>query len=196
MPSSHDVTILLRAWRAGDDAALGALIPMVECDLHRIARRCLRGERATRSVSATDLVHEAFLRLVGLEAIDWRDRAHFLAMSARVMRRVLVDLARARQAEKRGGEIVRVTLDEALVPGGARDADLVRLDEALQSLAAIDARKGRVVELRFFGGLTAEETAAVLDVSAKTVLRDWEFARAWLRREMSRGDSGACRSTA
>lgn len=183
---AHEVTGLLRAWGRGDAAALNELMPLVERELNRIARRCLAGERDGCSVSATDLVNEAFLRLVDLERIDWQDRAHFLAMSARLIRRVLIDLARARQADKRGGGAVRVTLDEAFA-GEERAQDLIRLDEALEALATLDARKGRVVELRFFGGLSAEETAAVLQVSTKTVLRDWTFAKAWLQREIAQG---------
>ena len=180
-----DVTGLLRAWRDGDEQALHQLMPLVERELNRIARGCLAGERGNRSVSATALVNEAFLRLVELERIDWRDRAHFLSMGARLMRRVLVDLARARNAEKRGGDVVRVSLDEAMLPGTNQDADVVRLDEALDALARWDPRKGRVIELRFFGGLSTEETAAVLEVSTKTVIRDWTFAKAWLQREMT-----------
>jgi RNA polymerase sigma factor (TIGR02999 family) len=160
-------------------------MPLVERELNRIARACLAGEGANRSVSATALVNEAFLRLVEIERIDWQDRAHFLSIGARLMRRVLVDLARARRSEKRGGEAVRVSLDEAMLPGSQRDADVVRLDEALDALAQVDPRKGRVIELRFFGGLSAEETAAVLAVSTKTVIRDWTFAKAWLQREMA-----------
>jgi RNA polymerase sigma-70 factor, ECF subfamily len=186
MPGRRDdVTALLRAWGEGDEQALHHLMPLVERELNRIARACLAGERAARSVSATALVNEAFLRLVQLERIDWRDRAHFLSIGARLMRRVLVDLARARRAEKRGGDAVRVSLDEDMLPGSSRDADVVRLDEALDALTQMDPRKGRVVELRFFGGLSTEETAAVLEVSAKTVIRDWTFARAWLQREMT-----------
>lgn len=185
LAESHEITGLLQAWGKGDEAALHRLIPIVERELNRIARRCLYGERANCSVSATALVNEAFLRLVDIRHIEWQDRAHFLAMSARVMRRVLVDLARARRSEKRGGDAVRVTFDEALVADVGREADLIGLDEALTALAAIDARKSQVVELRFFGGLTLEETAATLQVSAKTVMRDWEFARAWLQREMT-----------
>ena len=127
-----------------------------------------------------------FLRLVDVQQIDWQNRTHFLAMSARLMRRVLVDIARSRGADKRGGGAVRVTLDEAMIGGATPDADVIRLDDALQALAALDERKSRVVELRFFGGLTADETALALAVSSKTVLRDWEFARAWLQREMTR----------
>jgi len=185
--SSHDVTRLLRAWRAGDDEAFRQIVALVERDLHRIARGCLRGDRANRSLSATELVHEAFIRLVEVDAIDWADRAHFLAMSARAMRRVLVDMARARRAEKRGGDHVRVTLDEEAL-GSDRAIDVIRLEDALHALEAVDDRKSRVVEMRFFGGLSVEDTAAVLGISAKTVLRDWEFARAWLHREMTRDD--------
>jgi RNA polymerase sigma-70 factor (ECF subfamily) len=182
---THDVTVLLRAWREGDEGALDALIPLVHDELRRIARRCLHGERANHSVQATELVNEAFLRLVDVQQIDWQNRTHFLAMSARLMRRVLVDLARSRGADKRGGAAVRVTFDEAAI-GVAPDADVIRLDDALNALAALDDRKSRVVELRFFGGLTADETAVALQVSSKTVLRDWEFARAWLQQALTR----------
>lgn len=186
MTDAIEVTGLLRAWGRGDETALHHLMPIVERELKRIARRCLHGERANCSVSATDLVHEAFLRLVDLKRIEWEDRAHFLAMSARLMRRVLVDRARARLTGKRGGDAVRVTLDEEVVAGGL-EADLLDLDAALRALAALDERKGQVVELRFFGGLSLEETAEVLQVSSKTVMRDWDFARAWLQRELTGG---------
>ncbi len=142
------------------------------------------GERAGQTLQATALVNEAFLRLVDVQRIDWRNRAHFLAMAARLMRRVLVDVARARQADKRGGDAVRVTFDEALVAGPEPGAELVRLDDALTALGVLDERKSHVVELRFFGGLSVEETAEVLGVSSKTVARDWEFAKAWLQREI------------
>ena len=161
-------------------------MPLVHDELRRIARRCLHGERANHSVQATELVNEAFLRLVDVQQVDWQNRTHFLAMSARLMRRVLVDLARSRRADKRGGGAIRVTFDEAAIAGLAPDADVIRLDDALQALAALDDRKSRVVELRFFGGLTVDETAVALQVSSKTVLRDWEFARAWLQRELTR----------
>jgi RNA polymerase sigma factor (TIGR02999 family) len=161
-------------------------MPLVHDELRRIARRCLHGERANHSVQATELVNEAYLRLVDVQQVDWQNRTHFLAMSARLMRRVLVDFARSRGANKRGGGAVRVTFDEAAIGGVAPDADVIRLDDALQALAALDDRKSRVVELRFFGGLTADETAVALEVSSKTVLRDWEFARAWLQRELTR----------
>jgi RNA polymerase sigma factor (TIGR02999 family) len=180
---ADDVTGLLRAWNRGDAAALDRLIPLVERELNQIARRCLGGERAN-SVSATALVNEAYLRLVDVHHVEFNDRAHFLAMSARVMRRVLIDLARARRSDKRGAAL-RVTLDVELVADRGRDADLMALDEALEALAAIDARKSQVVELKFFGGLSADETAAALGVSSKTVKRDWAFARAWLQREMT-----------
>ena len=167
--------------------AFDALVPLVHDELRRIARRCLYGERPNRAVQATELVNEAYLRLVDVQHVDWQNRTHFLAMSARLMRRVLVDLARSRDADKRGGGAVRVTLDDAAMGALAPDAEVIRLDDALQALAALDERKSRVVELRFFGGLTVDETAAALEVSSKTVLRDWEFARAWLQRELTRG---------
>jgi RNA polymerase sigma factor (TIGR02999 family) len=176
--------VLLKAWGKGDDAALHQLVPLVEAELRRLARVCLYGERANRSVQATALVNEAFLRLVDVRRIDWQSRVHFFSMSARLMRRVLVDLARARRADKRGGDAVLVTFDEALIPDSAPATDLIALDDALDALTALDARKGRGVELRFFGGLSVKDTAEALGVSEKTVLRDWEFAKAWLKREM------------
>jgi len=169
--------------------ALEALMPLVHDELRRIARRCLYGQRANHSVQPTELVNEAFLRLAGVQEVNWQNRTHFMAMSARLMRRVLVDLARSRGADKRGGGAVRVTLDDATT-GIAPNADVIRLDDALQALAAEDDRKSRVVELRFFGGLTVDEIAATLQVSSKTVLRDWEFARAWLERELTRAGRG------
>jgi RNA polymerase sigma factor (TIGR02999 family) len=186
LSSIHEVTVLLAAWRDGDEKALDALMPLVHDELRRIARRCLHGEHAGHSVQATELVNEAFLRLVDVQHVNWQNRTHFLAMSARLMRRVLVDLARSRGADKRGGGAVRVTLNDAALGGLEPEADVIRLDDALQALAALDDRKSRVVELRFFGGLTVDETATALQVSSKTVHRDWEFARAWLQRELSR----------
>jgi RNA polymerase sigma factor (TIGR02999 family) len=180
------VTDLLLAWRGGDEAALDALLPMVHDELTRMARRHMAGERPGRTLQATALVNEAFLRLVDLQRVNWQNRAHFLAMVARLMRRVLVDAARTRQSDKRGGEMVRVTFDEALVGGQDAAGDLLTLDEALEALAALDDRKSRVVELRFFGGLSLEETAEALSVSTKTVQRDWDFAKAWLQREIRR----------
>ena len=172
------------AWRAGDEAALNRLMPLVHDELHRIAHRCMTGERAQLTLQTTALVNEMFLRLVDVRRLNWQNRAHFLAMAARLMRRVLVDAARGRRAEKRGGDVVLITLEEPIVAGADRAAELLRLDDALEALAALDSRKSRVVELRFFGGLSLEETAEVLGVSTKTVMRDWDFAKAWLQREI------------
>jgi RNA polymerase sigma-70 factor (ECF subfamily) len=175
---------LLLAWRAGDAAALNRLMPLVEEEVHRIARRCMAGERGGHTLQATALVNEAFIRLADVQRLNWQNRAHFLAMVARLMRRVLVDAARSKQADKRGGDMVRVTFDEALFTGEDRAAELVKLDDALDRLSALDSRKSRVVELRFFGGLSLEETGEALGVSTKTVMRDWDFAKAWLQREI------------
>jgi RNA polymerase sigma-70 factor, ECF subfamily len=172
------------AWRAGDEAALNRLMPLVHDELHRIAHRCMTGERAQLTLQTTALVNEMFLRLVDVQRLNWQNRAHFLAMAARLMRRVLVDAARRRRADKRGGDIILITLEEPIVAGADRAAELLRLDDALEALAALDSRKSRVVELRFFGGLSLEETAEVLGVSTKTVMRDWDFAKAWLQREI------------
>jgi RNA polymerase sigma-70 factor (ECF subfamily) len=163
------------------------LLPLVYHELHQIARRHLGHERANHSLEATALVNEAYLRLVDAQAVPWQDRAHFLALSARIMRRILVDHARSRGYQKRGGDAVRVTFDEALVVANEPRQDFVALDDALKALAKFDERKSRVIELRFFGGLTVEETAAAIKVSPDTVMRDWQLAKAWLRREM-RGD--------
>lgn len=167
------------------------LIPLVHGELRRIARGCLRQERPDHTLQATALVNEAFLRLVDVRQVSWRDRAHFLAMAARLMRRILVDFARTRHAAKRGGDAVRVSLAEAHGLADRPGHDLVALDEALSALAVRDARKARVVELRFFAGLSVEETALVLEVSRDTVLRDWRLARAWLTRELLEPGSGA-----
>jgi RNA polymerase sigma factor (TIGR02999 family) len=159
----------------------------VHQELHAIARRCMAGENAGHSLQATALVNEAYLRLVDAKGVAWHDRAHFLAVSARVMRHILVDHARTRRAQKRGGDATRVTFDEALVVTSEPDQDFVALDDALEALATFDERKSRVVELRFFGGLSVDETASVLKVSPATVMGDWRLAKAWLQREM-RGD--------
>src|SRR4029453_9973580 len=159
--------------------------PLVHQELHRIARKYMRGERARDSLQATALVHEAYLRLVDTQRVNWQNRAHFLAMAARLMRRILGDLARARQYQKRGGGALHVTLTEALLVADKTEL-LVPLDEALSALAEFDERRSQVVELRFFGGLTVEETAAVLQISPETVMRDWKLARTWLRRELRR----------
>lgn len=182
---AHEVTELLQAWSRGQSSALTKLLPLVYADLRRRARRYMAHERKDHSLQTTDLIHAAYLRLVGSKPVDWRDRSHFFALSARLMRQILVDHARARGYLKRGGRRQRVTLDEGMLCSEP-DWDLLRLDDALQALAATDARKSQVVELRFFGGLSAEETAAVLGVSAQTVLRDWRLSKAWLLRHMKR----------
>jgi len=160
------------------------LIPLVYQELHRIARRCMAGEGVGHGLQATALVHEAYVRLVDGKAVAWKDRAHFLAVSARVMRHILVDHARARNYQKRGGDAARVTFDEALVVTNEQGLDFVTLDDALKALAKFDERKSRVIELRFFGGLSVEDTASVLKVSPATVMGDWRLAKVWLRREM------------
>ena len=181
---THQVTGLLLAWGQGDEAALNQLIPLVHDELRRIARRCLAGERGAHSLQATALVNEAYMRLIDARHVDWQNRTHFLAISARLMRRILVDVARTKGYQKRGGGAVRVTFDEALVVTNEPGQDLVALDDALAALAAVDERKARVIELRFFGGLSVEESAAVLKVSVDTVMRDWKLAKAWLQREL------------
>lgn len=178
------VTGLLLDWGRGDETALHRLIPIVERELHRIAARCMAAERAGHSLQATALVNEAYVRLIDVQHVNWQDRAHFLAMSARLMRRILVDWARSKRYQKRGGGALRVSFDEALPVAGDRGQDLVALDDALGALARFDERKSAVIELRFFGGLSVEETAAVLKVSPDTVMRDWKLAKAWLLREM------------
>jgi RNA polymerase sigma-70 factor (ECF subfamily) len=178
---------LLLKWGQGDEAALERLIPLVHRELHQIAQRAMAGERAGHSLQATALVNEAYLRLINAKDVAWHDRAHFLAVAARVMRRILVDHARSRRYQKRGGDAAKVTLDEGLAVTNEPGQDFVALDDALEALANVDARKSRVIELRFFGGLSVEETASVLNVSPDTVMRDWRLARSWLSREM-RGD--------
>jgi RNA polymerase sigma factor (TIGR02999 family) len=179
-----DVTALLLSWGRGDEAALERLVPLVHAELHRIAMRVMRGERPGHSLQATALVNEAYLRLVDVRRVHWQDRHHFLSMAARLMRRVLVDHARSRRYKKRGGGVVPIALDDHLDIAQDRGRDLVALDEALTALAAVDERKSRVIELRFFGGLTVEETASVLNVSVDTVMRDARLAKAWLQREL------------
>ena len=182
--SPGPVTELLRAWSDGDDGALERLMPLVEAELHRLARMYMGRERRGHTLQATALVNEAFLRLTNAQHIRWHDRAHFLGISARLMRRVLVDHARARGYQKRGGGARRVTLDEGLVTAPDPALDVVALDRALDALAVVDARKSRMIELRFFGGLSVEETADVLHVSTDTVKRDWRLAKLWLLREL------------
>jgi len=181
--SPGSVTGLLLAWKAGDETALARLTPLVHAELQQIAQRCMQGERAHRSVEATELVNEAYMRLVDARYMNWQNRAHFLAMAARLMRRILVDLARARHAQKRGGGARPISLDDLLL-SSEKGEDLVALDDALDALAKVDERKTRVIELRFFGGLSVQETAAVLRISSDTVMRDWKLGRAWLRRAL------------
>ena len=188
-PTSNEVTELLVAWSEGDAQAFDRLVPLVYEELRRLARRYMARERPGHTLQTTALVNEVYLRLVDSSRVRWRDRAHFFAVSAQLMRRVLVDFARSRHYQKRGGGTQRVSLDEAYIIPSEPDADLVRLDDALKALAALDPRKGRVVEMRFFGGLTVEETAEVLAVSPDTVMRDWTFAKTWLLRELSEGPS-------
>jgi RNA polymerase sigma factor (TIGR02999 family) len=183
------VTGLLLAWGHGDEEALNRMIPLVQQELHQIARRCLYGERAGHSLQPTALVNEAYLRLVDVQQMNWQNRTHFLAMAARLMRRVLVDHARSKRSDKRGGGAATITFDDAFVVTEEPGHDLVALDDALQTLATVDERKSRMIELRFFGGLSVEETASVLRVSPDTVKRDWRFAKAWLMREL-RGEEG------
>lgn len=184
-----DVTGLLLAWRGGDEQALGQLLPAVERELHRLARHYMRGERAGHSLQATALVNEAYLKLVDARRVNWQNRSHFVAMAARAMRRILVDAARARQYQKRGGGAVKVTFDEGLEVAAERGRDLVALDAALEALAAVDPRKVQVIELRYFGGLSVDETAEALGLSADTVMRDWRLAKAWLKRELHAGET-------
>ena len=187
VPAHGDVTSLLVAWSDGDEAALASLVPRVYAELHRLAHHYMRAERPGRTLQTTALVNEAYLRLVDTSRVRWESRAHFLAVAAQAMRRILVDAARARGAKKRGGAVSHVPLDEAVVTAPVRGAELVALDAALTALAKVDRRKGQVVELRYFGGLTAEETAEVLHVSPETVQRDWRVAKLWLLRELAEG---------
>jgi RNA polymerase sigma factor (TIGR02999 family) len=183
--SSHDMTELLSAWSGGDQSAFGRMIEMAYPELRKIAQRCLGNERPEHTILATVLVHEAYIRLVDIHRMRWEDRAHFFAVSARIMRRILVDHARARHYAKRGGGFRRVDFSEALALSSDLGSEMVWIDEALEELAQLDPRKAQVVELRYFGGLTAIEIASVLGVSSQSVNRDWNFAKAWLARTMS-----------
>lgn len=185
-PSPEEITGLLLDWGNGDKAALDRLIPLVYQELRRLAHRQMRRERPGDTLQTTALVNEAYLRLVDYERIRPRDRAHFFAIAAQAMRRILIERARSRRSAKRGSGAQQISLDEAADVSSERATDLVALDEALTNLAAIDPRKGQVVELRYFGGLTTEETAEVLGVSTPTVERDWRTAKIWLHREISR----------
>ena len=186
-PPPHDVTRLLVAWSHGDQAALNELVQIVYDELHRKAHYYMRQERPDHSLQTTALVNEVYVRLVDSKAVTFNDRAHFLAVCANTMRRILVDHARSRHQQKRGGEFQMVALDDALmVPQQTGGVDLAALDEALQRLAAFAERKAQVVEMRYFGGLTVKETAAALGVSEDTVMDDWKFAKAWLLKELSK----------
>jgi RNA polymerase sigma-70 factor, ECF subfamily len=191
-PASQVVTRLLRAWSDGDETALAQLVPLVDAELRRLARACMARERKDHTLQPTALVNEAFLRFVDARHVRWQDRAHFIGIAARLMRRVLVDHARSRGYQKRGGGAERVVIEEARFVAAEPALDVVELDRALDAFAAVDARRSRVVELRFFGGLTEKETAEVLHVSAETVKRDWRLAKLWLLREL-KGEAGRAR---
>jgi RNA polymerase sigma factor (TIGR02999 family) len=195
-PDATQITGLLKAWGGGDQAAMERLAPLISAELRRMARHYMRGERDGHTLQATALVNEAWIRLINLAgengaaggngAVNWKDRAHFFAVSAQMMRRILVDSARARRSDKRGGAALRLNLDDSPELGSSKDRELVALDDALNALAQLDPRKAKVIELRFFGGLSVEETAEVLKISEPSVLRDWKLARAWLQREMKK----------
>jgi RNA polymerase sigma factor (TIGR02999 family) len=187
-PPAHEVTQLLRAWSGGDQQALDKLTPLVYEELHRRARHYFARERPGHTIQTTALINEVYLRLVEFRGVTWQDRTHFLAVCARMMRRILTDFARSRHYQKRGGDAQQVTFEEQLAVSGAPSADLVALDDALNGLAGVDPRKSQVVELRFFGGLSVQETAEELKVSEETVKRDWRLAKLWLLREMSGGE--------
>jgi RNA polymerase sigma-70 factor, ECF subfamily len=182
--TSHEVTRILLAWRSGDQTALERLIPLVYSELRLIARRYLRRERAGHTLQTTALVNEAYLRLIDASQVEWQSRAHFFAISARLMRRILVDFARHRGYQKRGGGAPHLELGDAVAVGWHQDEDLLALDEALTALAEIDDRKSKVVEMRFFGGLSEQEMAEALNVSPETVRRDWRLAKSWLLRRL------------
>jgi RNA polymerase sigma factor (TIGR02999 family) len=186
MPSAEcsETTQLLRAWAGGDRAALELLTPRVYGELRRIAGHFMRDERPGKTIQTTALVHEAYLKLIDVSNVDWQHRAHFFAVSAQVMRHILLDRARRRVAAKRGGAAVRVNLDEVADIGSGEARELIALDDALNALAKVDPRKARIIEMRFFAGLTVEETAEVLQVSSDTVKRDWRLARSWLLAEL------------
>jgi RNA polymerase sigma factor (TIGR02999 family) len=189
----QDISTLLRAWSGGEQSALEKLTPIVYDELHRLARRHMKGERPGHSLQTTALVNEAYTRLVDYKRMQWQDRAHFFAVSAQVMRRILVDHAR-RHNLKRGGAVQHVSIDEAALVGGDEDTDLVALDDAMNALARLDPRKVQVVEMRFFGGLSVEETAEVLKISTVSVKRDWRAARTWLYRELTRATTDAAQT--
>ena len=188
--SSHEITELLVAWGEGDQAALEQLTPLVHADLRRLAHKYMSSERPGHTLQTSALVNEAYIRLIDWKNVRWQNRAHFFAVSAQLMRRILVDFARDKQYVKRGGGALRVSLGEAAAYTECRSSDLVALDEALIALAELDLRKAQVVEMRFFGGLSVEEVAEVLRVSKETVMRDWRLAKVWLLRELDKTGTG------
>jgi RNA polymerase sigma factor (TIGR02999 family) len=186
-PTSHEVTELLKAWTGGDEGARDNLVPLVYAQLHRAAQHYMAGERPGHTLQATALVNEVYLRLIDCERVRWQDRAHFYAVSSQLMRRILIDFARSRGSLKRGSDLSHFSLEDAPTLSTEPDPNLIALDHALNSLAAFDERKSKVVELKFFGGLSVEETAEVLKVSKETVVRDWRLAKIWLFRELGKG---------
>jgi RNA polymerase sigma factor (TIGR02999 family) len=189
---AHEITELLQAWRQGDEHALEKLTPQVYCELHRAAKRFMKGERDGHSMQTTGLINELYLRLTDLKQVDWQGRAHFFALCARQMRRILTDQARARRSQKRGGGTQAISLDAAPLVSVQPRPEVLAVNGALNALAKIDQRKSQVVELRFFGGMSVEETAEVLRVSPDTVVRDWKLAKAWLLRELSQERLDGC----
>ena len=189
IPPSVEVTELLLAWSRGDEQALETLTPLVYRELHRLANRYMAGERQGRTLQASALVNEAYLKLVDLRQMHWKNRAHFFAMSARLMRRILVDYARRRHYLKRGGRGQQVTFHDELLVGRGQSGEVIVIDDALKALETVDQRKARVVELRFFGGLSNEEIAETLNISTDTVMRDWKMAKVWLQREITKANA-------
>ena len=187
MPSDPDITALLVEWNNGDKSAMEKLLPLVERELHRLAHSYMRRENAQHTLQTTALINETYLRLVDQRKVQWQNRAHFFGIAAQIMRRILLNYARDQNRLKRGGKAIHVSLSQAQILPQEQDREIISLNDALTKLEAIDERKGKVVELRYFGGLTVEEVAEVLNVSTVTVLRDWAFARAWLSREMQNG---------
>jgi len=193
--SSHDVTDLLIRWSQGDKAALDDLTPLIYAELRRLAKRYLRQERPDHTLQATALVHEAYLQLVNQRQVRWQNRAHFIGLAAQLMRRILLQHARRRQADKRGGAAHKLTLDESLGLSTERDINLIALDQSLTALEVLDPQQGRIVELRFFGGLTVDETAEVLGVSPRTVDREWRMVKAWMKSRLAQGGDKSVRQS-
>ncbi|HEX8249329.1 MAG TPA: sigma-70 family RNA polymerase sigma factor [Pyrinomonadaceae bacterium] len=186
-PASQEITQLLLAWGSGDKAALDALMPIVYDELRKLAKRYMRRQNPDHTLQTTALVNEAYLRLIDSSRVRWQDRTHFFAISAQLMRRILVDFARAKNSRKRGGEQIQITLDERIEAPFEKEMNLVALDEALQNLAKLSQRQSQIVELRYFGGLSEEEISETMEISTRTVRRDWSLARAWLYRELNQG---------